>query len=308
MLIKEDLPTLLLPMNAYSGLSGLGQEEISGLLITYVAFRMTMFRFTIPLRALAMNLITFVLMGNFAHDTIVPDQASNLPKKEQVALMFDQIAPKYDFLNRFLSAGIDIGWRKKALLLLKKKQPKIVLDVATGTADLAIMSAKILQPEKIVGIDISEGMLSFGRKKIADQQLSTTIELQNGDSENIHFADQYFDAVTVSFGVRNFQNLEKGIAEIYRVLKPNGTLVVLEFSKPKLPGVKQFYSLYMNVITPGMGGLFSKNRNAYQYLNDSVQKFPEGKEFQAVLDKAGFKNTNIKTLSFGICTIYTGEK
>ena len=295
-------------MKAYSGLSALGQEATSGLLITYVAFRMIMFRFIIPLRALGVNLITFVLMGNFAHDTIVPDQDSKLPKKEQVALMFDQIAPKYDFLNRFLSAGIDISWRKKALGILKKKNPASILDVATGTADLAIMATKILKPKKVVGIDISEGMLSFGRQKIAADHLSEIIELHTGDSEAIQFDDESFDAVTVSFGVRNFQNLEKGISEIHRVLKSSGILVVLEFSKPKLPGVKQLYSLYMNVITPGMGGLFSKNRNAYQYLNDSVQKFPEGKEFQAVLDKAGFKNTNIKTLSFGICTIYSAQK
>lgn len=255
-----------------------------------------------------MNLITFVLMGNFAHDTIVPDQDSKLPKKEQVALMFDQIAPKYDFLNRFLSAGIDISWRKKALGLLKKKNPASILDVATGTADLAIMATKILNPKKVVGIDISEGMLSFGRQKIVADHLSDIIELHTGDSEAIQFPDESFDAVTVSFGVRNFQNLEKGVGEIFRVLKKDGTLVVLEFSKPKLPLIKQLYSLYMNVVTPGMGGLFSKNRSAYQYLNDSVQKFPEGKAFQSVLEKAGFKKTNIKTLSFGICTIYTGEK
>ncbi len=308
MLINEDLPTLLLPIKAYSGLSALGQEATSGLLITYVAFLMIIFRFTIPLRALGVILFTFVLMGNFAHDTIVPDQTSNLPKKEQVALMFDQIAPKYDFLNRFLSAGIDISWRKKALNLLKKKNPEIILDVATGTADLAIMASKILAPKKIIGIDISEGMLSFGRQKIATQNLSSIIELQSGDSEAIHFPDESFDAVTVSFGVRNFQNLEKGIGEIFRVLKKNGTLVVLEFSKPKLPLIKQVYSLYMNVVTPGMGGLFSKNKNAYQYLNDSVQKFPEGKAFISVLENAGFQKTNIKPLSLGICTIYTGEK
>ena len=255
-----------------------------------------------------MNLIIFVPMGNFAHDTIVPDQSSKLPKKEQVALMFDQIAPKYDFLNRFLSAGIDISWRKKALSLLKAKNPQTILDVATGTADLAIMASKMLKPKKIVGIDISEGMLSFGRQKIKAENLTNIIELQTGDSESIQFPDETFDAVTVSFGVRNFQNLEKGIGDIFRVLKKNGTLVVLEFSKPKLPLVKQLYSIYMNVVTPGMGGLFSKNRNAYQYLNDSVQKLPEGKAFQSVLEKAGFQKTNIKTLSFGICTIYTGEK
>jgi demethylmenaquinone methyltransferase/2-methoxy-6-polyprenyl-1,4-benzoquinol methylase len=247
-------------------------------------------------------------MGKFAHDTIVPDQASNLPKKEQVALMFDQIAPKYDFLNRFLSAGIDISWRKKALNLLKKKNPETILDVATGTADLAIMASKILAPKKIVGIDISEGMLSFGRQKIASQGLSSIIELQSGDSEAIHFPDESFDAVTVSFGVRNFQNLEKGIAEIFRVLKKNGTLVVLEFSKPKLPLVKQLYTLYMNVVTPGMGGIFSKNRKAYDYLNKSVDKFPEGKDFENVLKSVNFSNTSTTPLTLGICTIYTAQK
>lgn len=255
-----------------------------------------------------MNLIIFVPMGNFAHDMIVPDQTSKLPKKEQVALMFDQIAPKYDFLNRFLSAGIDIRWRKKALSLLKPKQPKIILDVATGTADLAIMASKMLQPQKIIGIDISEGMLSFGRQKIAAENLSATIELQKGDSESIQFPDETFDAVTVSFGVRNFQNLEKGIGDIFRVLKKNGTLIVLEFSKPKLPVIKQLYSLYMNVVTPGMGGLFSRNRKAYSYLNESVDKFPEGKSFESVLKSVNFTNTKIIPLTFGICTIYTAQK
>jgi demethylmenaquinone methyltransferase/2-methoxy-6-polyprenyl-1,4-benzoquinol methylase len=255
-----------------------------------------------------MNLIIFVPMGNFAHDTIVPDQSSKLPKKEQVALMFDQIAPKYDFLNRFLSAGIDISWRKKALSLLKPKQPQTMLDVATGTADLAIMASKMLHPKKIVGIDISDGMLSFGRQKIKAENLTDIIELQTGDSESIHFPDETFDAVTVSFGVRNFQNLEKGIGEIFRVLKKDGTVVILEFSKPKIPFIKQLYLFYMRVVTPGMGGLFSKNRNAYQYLNDSVQKFPEGKAFQTVLCNSGFQQTNFINLSLGICTIYTGKK
>ena len=266
------------------------------------------FRFTIPLRPLAVILITFVAMGNFAHDTVVPDQASNLPKKEQVARMFDEIAPKYDFLNRFLSAGIDISWRKKALLLLKKDNPKKMLDVATGTADVAIMATKLLSPEKIVGIDISEGMLDFGRKKINEANLQGTIELQTGDSESIHFPDESFDAATVSFGVRNFQNLEKGLSEINRVLRKGGKLVVLEFSRPSLPGIQQVYNIYMNFITPSMGKLFSKSKNAYQYLNDSVQKFPEGKNFITILERAGFSNTSFKRLSLGICTIYIGEK
>ena len=247
-------------------------------------------------------------MGNYAHDTVVPDLASNLPKKEQVALMFDQIAPQYDFLNRFLSAGIDISWRKKALLKLKKDNPQFILDVATGTADLAIMASRLLSPQKITGIDISEGMLDLGRKKILQGGLQEQITLYTGDSESIPMDNEQFDAVTVSFGVRNFQNLEKGLQEILRVLRPGGKLVVLEFSRPSLPGVQQLYALYMNIVTPGVGRIFSKSRTAYQYLNDSVQKFPEGKDFIAIMEKAGFKNTSFQRLSLGICTIYIGEK
>lgn len=247
-------------------------------------------------------------MGNYAHDTVVPDLASNLPKKEQVALMFDQIAPQYDFLNRFLSAGIDISWRKKTLLKLKKDNPQFILDVATGTADLAIMASRLLSPQKITGIDISEGMLELGRKKILQGGLQEQITLHTGDSEAIPMDNDQFDAVTVSFGVRNFQNLEKGLQEILRVLRPGGKLVVLEFSRPSLPGVQQLYNLYMNIVTPGVGRIFSKSRTAYQYLNDSVQKFPEGKDFVTIMEKIGFKNTSFQRLSLGICTIYMGEK
>ncbi len=247
-------------------------------------------------------------MGNYAHDSIVPDQASNLPKKEQVALMFNEIAHKYDFLNRFLSAGIDVSWRKKALNMLKKEQPQSMLDVATGTADLAIMSAQMLSPKEIIGIDIAEGMLEIGRKKIETLGLQPCIQLQTGDSEQLNFQDHRFDAVTVSFGVRNFQHLEKGLSEILRVLKPGGTLIILEFSRPSAPVIKQFYTLYMNIITPKIGGLFSKSKKAYQYLNDSVQQFPEGKELVKVMDRVGFSQTSFKRLSFGICTIYIGKK
>jgi demethylmenaquinone methyltransferase/2-methoxy-6-polyprenyl-1,4-benzoquinol methylase len=247
-------------------------------------------------------------MGKFAHDTVVPDIASNLSKKEQVAHMFNNIAPQYDFLNRFLSAGIDISWRKKALSLLKKDNPKKILDIATGTADVAILAANMLSPEKIVGIDISDGMLELGRKKIANLNLQDTIELLQGDSEAIQFNDDSFDAVTVSFGVRNFQHLEKGLNEIKRVLRKGGKIVILEFSRPSMPGIQQLYKIYMSVLAPGIGKLFSNNRGAYQYLNDSVQKFPEGKDFITVLNTIGFHNTSFKRLSLGICSIYIGEK
>lgn len=231
-----------------------------------------------------------------------------MSKKEQVADMFDNIAFRYDFLNRFLSAGIDVRWRKAALKQLKDIDPKKILDVATGTADVAIMANTVLKPEKIIGIDISDGMLDLGRKKIAKLGLQQLIELQNGDSETINFLDNTFDAVTVAFGVRNFEHLEKGLAEILRVLKPGGKLVVLEFSKPKAPGIKQLYNVYMKIVAPTMGKLFSKNRNAYKYLDESIKKFPEGKNFTQILDSLGYRNTYCKPQSAGICSIYCGEK
>lgn len=247
-------------------------------------------------------------MSEFAHDKVVPYQGSAQGKKDQVAEMFDDIAPRYDFMNRFLSAGIDVSWRKKALSELKSIKPQVMLDVATGTADVAIMAAQILKPAKIIGIDISTGMLDLGRKKLLKEGLDDRIELQTGDSEAINFPDASFDAVTVAFGVRNFAHLEKGLSEIYRVLKPGGKLVVLEFSKPKIIGIQQFYNLYMGIVAPGMGKIFSKNRDAYQYLHDSVQKFPEGKAFTDILNQTGFKENTCKRLSLGICSIYTGIK
>ncbi len=247
-------------------------------------------------------------MTKFEHDVVVPEKASALSKKEQVAEMFDDIAFRYDFLNRFLSAGIDITWRKNALKELKKINPKQILDVATGTGDVAIFANSILNPDKIIGIDISEGMLEIGRKKIAKLGLLDTIELLSGDSETIKYNDNSFDAVTVAFGVRNFQHLEKGLSEILRVLRPGGKLVVLEFSKPKTPLVKQVYNVYMKVVAPNMGKLFSKNRNAYKYLDESIKKFPEGKNFTIILDNLGYRNTYCKPQSLGICTIYCGEK
>ena len=222
--------------------------------------------------------------------------------------MFDKIAFRYDFLNHFLSAGIDVSWRRKTINELRSLQPQNLLDVATGTGDMAIMAQKMLKPQKIIGIDISEGMLEIGNEKIKKLGLNGVIELVKGDSETIIFETNSFDGVTVAFGVRNFEHLEQGLTEILRVLKPGGRLVVLECSKPKLPLIKQFYKFYLNTVAPGIGRMISKEKNAYQYLNDSVQKFPEGKNFVDILNKLGYKNASCKTLSLGIASIYCGEK
>lgn len=247
-------------------------------------------------------------MNKYAHDVIVPDAESNLNKKKQVAEMFNSIAGKYDFLNRFLSAGVDIWWRKKAISQLKKLKPKIVLDVATGTADVALMTHKELHPDKIYGIDISAGMLDLGRKKIQQKGLEKIIELQQGDSENIAFEDNFFDGITVAFGVRNFENLEKGLAEMLRVLKPRGKLVVLEFSKPKQKSFKFLYQFYLSKLAPGLVQAFASDKKAYQYLNNSVFAFPEGQNFLNIMHGVGFTQTYLQPLSLGICTIYCGTK
>ena len=247
-------------------------------------------------------------MTKFEHDEIVPFAASELSKKNQVASMFDGIAHRYDFLNRFLSAGIDVRWRKKAIAYLKPLAPKNILDVATGTADVALMAQKILQPTQIIGIDISNGMLELGREKIAKASLQNTIKLYNGDSAAIEYPNNTFDAVTVAFGVRNFEHLLQGLSEILRVLKPGGKLVVLEFSKPKNIFVKGFYNFYMKIISPNVAKLFSKNKCAYEYLDKSIQKFPEGNDFVQILKTSGFNNIINKPLSLGICSIYCGTK
>ncbi len=258
--------------------------------------------------SLVINSNIFAPMGKFAHDTIVPQKDSSLSKKEQVADMFNSIAFRYDFLNRFLSAGIDITWRKKAIKQLTSLEPQMVLDVATGTADVALMTYDLLHPKKIIGIDISEGMLDLGRKKITARNLNNTIQLFTGDSENIGFEADTFDAITVAFGVRNFQNLSKGLEEMRRVLKPCGKLVVLEFSKPKNVLFKGVYNIYMNNIAPGFGKMVAKNKDAYQYLNDSVQAFPEGESFLDIMKESGFNQTYLQKLTLGICTIYCGTK
>jgi demethylmenaquinone methyltransferase/2-methoxy-6-polyprenyl-1,4-benzoquinol methylase len=242
------------------------------------------------------------------HDTIVPFKNSKLGKKEQVAKMFDDIAFRYDFLNRFLSGGIDIYWRKRAIKELNALRPQHVLDVATGTGDVAIMMSKYLNPVHITGIDISEGMLELGRKKIAKQLLNDRIELRLGDSEAINFPQDSFDAVIVAFGVRNFENLRTGLSEMLRVLKPGGKLVVLEFSQPANKGLKGLYNLYMKIVAARLGKIISKNNDAYQYLNVSVTAFPEGNSFIKILNETGYTGTYFKKLSLGICTIYCGTK
>ncbi|MDZ4667815.1 MAG: bifunctional demethylmenaquinone methyltransferase/2-methoxy-6-polyprenyl-1,4-benzoquinol methylase UbiE [bacterium] len=238
---------------------------------------------------------------------VKPDFSLNTSKKEQVEDMFNSIAPKYDFLNRFLSLGIDRGWRKKAISYLKPLAPKMILDVATGTGDLAI-EAMNLNPDKIVGLDIAEQMLVYGREKIAAKGWSQKIEMIRGDSEQLPFPDNNFDAITVAFGVRNFQNLVKGLAEMNRVLKPGGRLVVLEFSKPSAFPFKQVYNFYFTYILPVMGNLLSNSKNAYTYLPESVKHFPEGADFIAFLKDAGYKNMIVKPLTFGTCSLYIADK
>lgn len=238
---------------------------------------------------------------------VKPDYLSDLSKRIQVEEMFNSIAPKYDFLNRFLSMGIDKGWRKKAIARLKPIEPKLILDVATGTGDLAL-EAMSLNPEKIIGLDIAEQMLVFGRQKVASKGLSEKIELIRGDSENLPFEDNKFDAITVAFGVRNFQNLAKGLSEMNRVLRPGGRLVVLEFSKPSGFPYKQVYNFYFTYILPVFGNMLSKSKNAYSYLPESVKHFPEGNEFAGFLKNAGFRDIIVKQLTFGTCSLYIADK
>ncbi len=242
------------------------------------------------------------------HDHIIPFKGSEKTKKEQVADMFNRIAGGYDQLNRFLSARVDLRWRKKAIRLLKKDRPQYLLDVATGTADMAILASRIMGPVKIEGIDISENMLEIGRKKIEKEGLGDKIHLQTGDSETINFAENTFDAVMAAFGVRNFENLEKGLAEMFRVLKPGGRLMILEFSKPRRKAVKRIYNLYMGIVAPQVARWFRQNREAYQYLCESANAFPDRHAFTDILNKLGFTETGFQPLTLGICCIYSGRK
>jgi len=229
-------------------------------------------------------------------------------KKVEVEQMFDKIAPKYDLLNRVLSLGVDVWWRRRALRFLKSENPRRLLDVATGTADVAIMAAKMLKPTSIVGVDIAQQMLDLGRVKIKKGGLDGIITLEAGDSENLRFADNTFDAVTVAFGVRNFENLEKGLSEMHRVLRPGGRIVILEFSKPHLFPFKQLYNAYFKYLLPLIGRLTSRDIRAYTYLFESVQAFPEGAAFTNILTKTSFHNPLCERLTLGICSIYTATK
>jgi len=231
----------------------------------------------------------------------------NSGKKVRVEAMFNDIAPRYDFLNHFLSLGIDIRWRKKVRKLIAPIQPKQILDVATGTGDLAIELAR-LNPQKITGVDIAANMLEIGKEKVAAKKLSNTIELLLGDSEDLPFENNSFDAVTVAFGVRNFEHLQKGLGEMYRVMRPGGMVAILEFSKPKAFPFRQIYNFYFKYILPGLGRMVSKNEEAYTYLPESVSAFPEDQAFINELKKAGYLEPRQRRLTMGIATLYTATK
>lgn len=228
-------------------------------------------------------------------------------KKEEVAQMFDNISAKYDFLNHFLSLGIDKIWRKKAVKMMREIKPQKILDIATGTGDFAIESLS-LNPKEVVGLDISEGMLEKGREKMIKRKVNHIISMQLGDSESIPYEDNYFDALTVGFGVRNFENLEKGLAEMLRVVRPGGKILILEFSKPKKFPVKQYYAFHSKYIIPFFGKRISKDEKAYAYLPESVAAFPEGEAMKTILNDLGYKDVKSTLVSGGIATIYAGTK
>lgn len=240
-------------------------------------------------------------------EVVVPYKSDESGKKEQVAQMFNNISPKYDMLNHVLSLGIDILWRKKAVKILQNYKPDFLVDVATGTGDFALEALKA-GPSKVIGIDISEGMLSVGREKIKKRGFSDRIEMRLGDSEELPFADGEVDAIIVAFGVRNFENLEKGLSEFHRVLKKGGVAIILEFSKPKVFPIKQIYNFYFKYILPGIGRLLSKDKSAYTYLPESVQAFPDGKNFTDILYKLKFESAKCRPLTLGISSIYVAEK
>ena len=238
----------------------------------------------------------------------VKPYTADAAKKAQVEQMFDNVAGTYDTLNRLLSLRIDVYWRRFAIKLQRDDAPQNVLDVATGTADVALELYRQLAPQKIVGLDLSAQMLDVGKRKIAALGLTQVIDMVQGDSENLPFADNNFDAITVAYGVRNFENLERGLQEMYRVLQPNKKLVVIEFSRPRIFPVKQLFNVYFRYILPTIGRIASRDARAYTYLYESVQAFPDGQDFLTIMQRCGFRQTAWHALTFGICSVYTGIK
>lgn len=247
-------------------------------------------------------------MAELTREKVVPFRDSKLSKKAQIAEMFDDIAGRYDFMNHFLSLGIDRGWRRKALERLAADRPGTLLDIATGTGDLAILAARMLRPGRIVGVDISTGMLALGADKVKKAGLDHLITLREGDSENLPFEDGAFDAVTSAFGVRNFEHLEKGLSEMARVLKPGGKAVILEFTSPSVFPVKQFFHLYFRYITPTIGKWVARSKAAYSYLPESVRAFPQGAAMNTIIERNGFTQATCTPLTFGICSVYCAVK
>ena len=239
---------------------------------------------------------------------VTPYNDSTSGKGEQVEAMFDKISHRYDFLNRLLSMGIDVGWRKKALRMLENKQPDAMLDIATGTGDFALMAHKIIAPKSITGADISEGMLSYGRKKVKAAGLKDVIRLEKGNSEDLRYEDNSFNVVSVAFGVRNFEHLRQGLKEMLRVAKPGGEVLILEFSKIKNPLVRLLYNIYFKFFVPVIGKIVSGDMSAYRYLPESVDAFPSGTNFVKVLRDCGYQDVVWKPLTFGACSIYIGKK
>ena len=229
-------------------------------------------------------------------------------KTEQVERMFDNIAHAYDKLNHTLSLGIDRSWRKKAIAWLRPFQPQRMMDVATGTGDFAILACRKLQPAELIGTDISEGMMNVGREKVKKEGLSDKISFAREDCTSLSFADNDFDAITVAFGIRNFEDLDKGLSEMCRVLQPGGHLVILELTTPDRFPMKQLFSIYSKVVIPLLGKLLSKDNSAYRYLPDTIKVFPQGEVMKGVIARAGFSEVNFKRLTFGICTLYTATK
>lgn len=229
-------------------------------------------------------------------------------KAAQVETMFDNIAPTYDKLNHRLSWDIDRGWRRKAIRALLSHHPQTLLDIATGTGDFAILAARMLQPQRLIGVDISEGMMRIGREKVEREGLSSIISFQKEDCLNLSFADESFDAVTAAFGIRNFQSLDKGLREMCRVLKRGGHLSIIELTTPVSFPMRQLFHVYSHTVLPVYGRLISKDQSAYRYLTATIEAFPQGERMVEILKQAGFRNALFRRLTFGICTMYLAEK